>query len=587
MNIPILKTKIGTTITQKINPNTISPTMVGELFTDLAQEHVYRGVLQLPNTNALSSIDPTDTNLCLVASIGFFRFLNFGGAPNNTTTFATASVGLWVKVDLPADLTTGVFVEVTKSELDSLITNGDLFPGADYLIMDADVALYGGTPIVLKALSRKKIANSGLGYFANPIYNKGVAGFNVWSNISTLQTATLSNFSAGDTITLTDVPMSSGTVVAVLGTQIYFTANTESLWASGTAVSNGSISNTVTYRSIATYATNSLVIWGGKVWKNNTGLTGKSTDSFTLNSAWTLQQVTFDNSVIDFGVSAPYALAIDEIEYDYDADKIIFRKESEGSNEVRTSKGMYPQSVTNFGNPIKFFQWGNPISSTGTGAFTGIGGLSIINSLIENINFTGKFQKDISFSNFSFQMGVNFIGNSSQESISFNNSKQLNTIFLNSTQKKIVYQNFTIDRSGEAIVASAEANTFATETSIQYAFSCNFNGSAFYGAVGEVGISHFSILPGMFIESVFADCSTLTSGANSKLNLGFTDAPLAGINDATGKIADLSGQVSKVGNSSFVKSNGQYKKMILSVNTANVSSGNISFLVNLKRVKNY
>lgn len=79
---------------------------------------------------------------------------------------------------------------------------------------------------------------------------------------------------------------------------------------------------------------------------------GTSIDKYTLDDKW--QPIEFNQS--------DYNLVVDEIEYDYEHDKIICRKDR-FNNEVNlnyiTLENFTDDNALNFGNPIKDFQWGN------------------------------------------------------------------------------------------------------------------------------------------------------------------------------------------------------------------------------------
>ena len=121
---------------------------------------------------------------------------------------------------------------------------------------------------------------------------------------------------------------------------------------------------------------------------------------------------------------------------------IVYRKEGEGGNEVRTSLACNDVLSK---NPIKCFQWGNPFDYSTTNK--GIGSQTIINSLNENINFTGNYQTYFNFKNFSKQYNIKFLEGSSQNYFEFNNGSQSDTTFINSTQSQVIYNNYQISRT--------------------------------------------------------------------------------------------------------------------------------------------
>ena len=73
-------------------------------------------------------------------------------------------------------------IEVTKAELDTLITGNDLVPGQFYLVTGVDYNLYGGTDIILQAATTNQLADQGHGIFYNPKYNQEAIDFGIYSN---------------------------------------------------------------------------------------------------------------------------------------------------------------------------------------------------------------------------------------------------------------------------------------------------------------------------------------------------------------------------------------------------------------------
>lgn len=121
------------------------------------------------------------------------------------------------------------YIEVTKSELDTHITNSTLVPGVLYAISGVDTALYGGTTVYLRALTANSIETKGTGKFYNPKYNPALDTKGIYLD-------------------------------------------------SATATALGLVPKT--------YVINDTVIWGGKHWKNLNGNLGDKIDDFTLNSEW-------------------------------------------------------------------------------------------------------------------------------------------------------------------------------------------------------------------------------------------------------------------------------------------------------------
>ncbi len=82
----------------------------------------------------------------------------------------------------------GSVISVTKSELDDLINNNSLIPGAYYKISGVHPSLYddgtsSGTTIYLRASTVNTLEKNGHGLFYNPKYDQSLDGFGIWSNI--------------------------------------------------------------------------------------------------------------------------------------------------------------------------------------------------------------------------------------------------------------------------------------------------------------------------------------------------------------------------------------------------------------------
>lgn len=232
------------------------------------------------------------------------------------------------------------------------------------------------------------------------------------------------------------------------GTEIYLTTNAEGKleeYGVGKFYNpkyNKSILGYGIYDIDATYSIGNTVIWGGRVWTNTTGSTGTPIDALLLDPTdWT---VVAYNSI-------DYNIVYNVIKYNRLTDKILYRNEA-NSNIVSVNE----YSIDNFGNSIKYFQWGNLYDiSLGKG----IGSQIIINSINENINFRGVYQKNIDIQGLSYQQYLNFDTSSSQDSIILRNqSSQSEINFLQSSQSVIELSNsssqssMTLDNSSQYYV---------------------------------------------------------------------------------------------------------------------------------------
>lgn len=225
-----------------------------------------------------------------------------------------------------------IYIELTKTQLDTAIANSELVPGALYKITEVETWMKQGETtkaIYLHAISNTELEKRGMGEFYVPKYNKEQAGYGIWSG---------------------------------------------ELWQK----TNGAMGTEPSYNA------DDVVIWGGKHWKNITGNYG------TFINHYELDRTNWEEIPVDF-ISIEdtyYDVRINIIEYDYANDMITYRKDDAG-NEISTSyeNWMYIESNWFKGdnyNPIKVFQWGNEYDSN-----VGVGFNIIENGIFECINQRG------------------------------------------------------------------------------------------------------------------------------------------------------------------------------------------------------
>lgn len=270
---------------------------------------------------------------------------------------------------------------LTRAEAEERVTEATLVPGRLYCISNADVTLYGGTRILIKAISDRQFGEDGLGYFYNPDYRNGV--YTIWNGEYTGVTinSITGTFHTGEFISIgpSDYgewikpgliltkepagPLPMETPLTVNGFESGATAEIEII-------------------SVEEYTIGEKAIWGGYVWTNLTGNRGSAGDPFMLNEP--------DWEKIPYG-SPEYVQAIDPIKYDWKHDAIIGRREEAGDNEVYAAyHALYEMAYLE--HPIAYFQWGNPFSPD---LNNGIGTQRIIDGLNNNINFMGSFQIEV------------------------------------------------------------------------------------------------------------------------------------------------------------------------------------------------
>lgn len=282
----------------------------------------------------------------------------------------------------------GGVISVTKLDIDALINDNSLTPGAYYLIEGVDVPLYGGTTILIQAATTNKLALAGHGIFYNPKYlNSQLTpnnGYGIWSNYITL---TMSNivgtFATNDTVTA-----NNGATATYLANGFFSWISGD--WSTATTIDNGvGATADVTGGVSPSYAIGDDVIWGGKHWTNTSGNVGIATDKYTLSSS--------DWTAVPFN-STDYNVVADIIHYDYSHDMIIRRKDKwdndvDGNFQVFILFESSEGDGFGYGNPIKDFQWGNGPEDFNTNDYNYIGVQSnyVKDSYLECINFIARY----------------------------------------------------------------------------------------------------------------------------------------------------------------------------------------------------
>jgi hypothetical protein len=209
------------------------------------------------------------------SNTGIATFTNTTGNNVQITGFTTG--GGTPLITIPFTSITGDTLMINPN--DTLLINGNpdlllamqnnsLIPGQFYKITGVNVDLYGGTDIIVQALSTNTISKNGHGLFYNPKYTQ----YDIWSPYSTLEfTSQDGFFEAGEKI-LGDSGQ-TGTLVGLPGNyQLTFIAETGE-FSAGTVVTgyNSGATALTTNLVSASYNIDDKVIWGGKVWKNVSG----------------------------------------------------------------------------------------------------------------------------------------------------------------------------------------------------------------------------------------------------------------------------------------------------------------------------
>lgn len=288
----------------------------------------------------------------------------------NYNLFIDTTDNLIKAQDSEGNLTGGgsSLIEVTKAELTTAINAGTLIPGSFYKITgagtsDVDNAIQeGGNTIILQAATTSSIHQKGIGLFWNPNYynpNTDMGEYSVWDNSLKLRTdrsITGAFFDMEETINC-DAPsnvvlrpniIDDFAIVTLTDytTLSYFSdsANYPIPFNSSNTDISGDFIQAV---ELPAYAEGNKVIWGGRVWTNLNGNVGSSTSRWNLNPEdW--EKISYNTT--------DYNLVADIIEYDYENDRISYRKDVEHEVEVSSNNWESDGSV----NDIREFPWGHP-----------------------------------------------------------------------------------------------------------------------------------------------------------------------------------------------------------------------------------
>jgi len=242
----------------------------------------------------------------------------------------------------------------------------------------------------------------------------------VTTNINSFKN--LTTYQNGTTYIITDADVN-----LYGGTEIYLTSSNNGI-INGSGIGkfyNPKYANYQIFKGSISHVIGNKCIWGGKVWINVTGALGTVNDSYTLSNAWTA--IAYN--------STDYNLVYNEIKFDIQNDLITYRNENNNnivsfSNTFKSYFGLHP---------IKAFKWGNEYDSN---TQTGIGSQNIIDSYNENVNFDGQYQRNVTMTNYSYQMNLNFYTDCYQDGIILNNySYQTNLAFTNGSYQFNIHLN--------------------------------------------------------------------------------------------------------------------------------------------------
>lgn len=308
---------------------------------------------------------------------------------------------------------------ITRAEAEALQLSSSFIPGAIYTITNADQNLYGGTEITLTAITSNQLSLQGSGLFYCPKYDLSESenGYGIWNAyMQGAFSSILGNFTPNETVTAQN---GATAVYLAEGFLRWLSGN----WSAATSISGITATANVSGFVSPSYNIGQIVHWGGKSWTNLNGNVGSTIDKYTLDEEWELIPFNSDD----------YNVYIDEIQYDFGNDMIIYRKDRynnivSGNNQVfvelESPDGYY------YGNPIKDFQWGcgSDDFNTDDYLYVGISENQVIDSYCGNLNFIGSYFYNNIFNRFSHFKDNNiyktgyFSNNEFNEMSSFDNN---------------------------------------------------------------------------------------------------------------------------------------------------------------------
>ena len=311
-------------------------------------------------------------------------------------------------------------IEKDRDAILTLINGKKLIKGVTYKILNCDSELYTNsrkkeyTTIYLKAIEPDVLADTGIGLFYTPKYQNDL-NIEIWSNLSFLGVINITNDFIVDEAVHGDLG-STGRLFGDINSGYFIATNGD--W-NDTVIYGDSSGAQANIDSIIKkeYNHNDVVFWGGSAWFVQDKSAGAALDIFTLDT----DNYPFSKLLpLDDDNIKYYNTSYDEVKYDIFSDKITYRKDS-NLNIVSTSVDNINYWVDAFYNPIKAFQWGNPLDSVNN---VGVGRQTIIDSYNENINFRGSFQSDIEMVGLSYQTNMCFEDKSYQTNVYLQNSHQ-------------------------------------------------------------------------------------------------------------------------------------------------------------------
>lgn len=123
MDIQTIKTDIDTDIRQKTTPGSISPANTADPMTDIANELLARGVLEVANTASLGTLDDSVSSFIFVHDVGIFKYVaTTTRTVDGLSVFDASDGGFWIiatknqteRIEFEDDLTVDVAMTATR-----------------------------------------------------------------------------------------------------------------------------------------------------------------------------------------------------------------------------------------------------------------------------------------------------------------------------------------------------------------------------------------------------------------------------------------------------------------------------------------
>jgi uncharacterized repeat protein (TIGR03803 family) len=275
----------------------------------------------------------------------------------------------------------------TKAQIDYLVNNNLLVPGAFYNIMDVDLFLYGGTEIVIQANSVHTFNDTAMGLFYNPRYDQSVAGFGIYDSSVP--------YGVGDTVIWGGLVLTANGSLGIGNTSAY---NLEyNLWTfpgkfkvfvdDATPYVAGDIvydPNNPNYSMLVTEVGADYIIVSCPPL-----FLAFATQLNNPSSPFLLMDIVSIELHEAFYSDLIYNAVWDEITYDYAHDFISSRKDNAGNAVEQTWNNYKVANSDPILRAIAGFQWGNEYAyNIDLDDTVGMSGNKITESYVEVINFT-------------------------------------------------------------------------------------------------------------------------------------------------------------------------------------------------------